>query len=81
MHELVTGVKKGRVNDKEITLYDSVGIALEDYSVLRLTYELAEKYHIGEDFTFTPVLSDQKDLIGILKKNKTQTQEHGILAL
>ncbi|HVA96090.1 MAG TPA: ornithine cyclodeaminase [Candidatus Acidoferrales bacterium] len=81
LHELVTGVKKGRVNDKEITLYDSVGIALEDYSVLRLTYELAEKYHIGEDFTFTPVLSDQKDLIGILKKNKTQTQEHGILAL
>lgn len=66
IYELVTGKKKGRENDKEITLYDSVGIALEDYSVLRLTYELAEKYQIGEDRNFTPVADDPKDLIGVI---------------
>jgi ornithine cyclodeaminase len=66
LYELVTGAKKGRRNVKEITLFDSVGIALEDYSVLRLTYKLAEKYALGEEFNLTPKLTDQKDLIGIL---------------
>lgn len=64
LYELVTGIKKGRENDQEITLFDSVGIALEDYSALRLTYELAEKYNIGDSLNLTPVLSDPKDLIG-----------------
>ena len=66
IHELVTGQKKGRENDSEITLFDSVGIGLEDYSALRLTYELAEKYHIGEERNFTPVVDDPKNLIGVL---------------
>ena len=33
-------------NDKESTLYDSVGIGLEDYSAL-IFYELANKYNWG----------------------------------
>lgn len=67
MYELVTGKKKGRIHDQEITLFDSVGIALEDYSVLRLTYELAQKYNIGEERNFTPVIQDPKNLIGALR--------------
>lgn len=63
IYELVIGAKKGRDEDREITLFDSVGIALEDYSALRLTYELAEKYHIGEQLNLTPVIADPKDLI------------------
>ncbi|MBI4035839.1 ornithine cyclodeaminase [Candidatus Daviesbacteria bacterium] len=70
LFELVNGSKIGRQNDQEITLYDSVGIALEDYSVLRLTYELAQKYNIGEDFDMTPVVADPKDLISVLNLQK-----------
>lgn len=66
MYELVTGKKKGRTRDTEITLFDSVGIALEDYSVLRLTYELAQKYSIGDKRNLTPIIDDPKDLIGSL---------------
>ena len=66
MYELVTGKKKGRGNDQEITLFDSVGIALEDYSVLRMTYKLAKKYKIGDEQNLTPVLKDPKDLISEL---------------
>jgi ornithine cyclodeaminase len=66
MYELVTKKKKGRENEKEITLFDSVGIALEDYSVLRLTYELAEKYKIGEDRNLTPVMKDPKNLLSVI---------------
>lgn len=66
LHELVTGKKKGRMNNQEITLFDSVGIALEDYSVLRLIYELAKKYKVGEERHLTPVIKNPKDLIGSL---------------
>src|SRR3989344_1412132 len=35
LHELVSGDKVGRDNESEITLYDSVGIGLEDFFALR----------------------------------------------
>lgn len=63
LYELVNGLKIGRDNDTEITVFDSVGIALEDYSVLRLVYDLSSQYNIGEDQNLTPVLRDPKDLI------------------
>lgn len=66
IYELINGSKKGRKNDNEITLFDSVGIALEDYSVLRLIYQLAEKYNIGEELNLTPLLKDPKDLISVI---------------
>ncbi len=69
MHELVNGKKKGRANENEITLFDSVGIGLEDYSVLRLTYELSEKYHIGEDRNLIPSMRDPKNLMSIVRKD------------
>ncbi len=62
LHELITGKKSGRNSEKEITLYDSVGIALEDYSALVLTYELANKYKLGQELNLTPVLENPKDL-------------------
>ena len=66
MHELVTGGKIGREHDEEITLFDSVGIALEDYAVLRLTYELAKKYNVGEEIMMTPITKNPKDLFSII---------------
>ncbi|MDE4940879.1 ornithine cyclodeaminase, partial [Francisella tularensis subsp. holarctica] len=44
---MLTGNKKGRENDKEITIYDSVGFSIEDFSALRLTLYLAEQYDLG----------------------------------
>lgn len=79
MYELVTNKKKGRVNDEEITLFDSVGIALEDYSVLRLTYELAEKYNIGEERNLTPVIQDPKDLIGAINYKTTYNNRRSLV--
>lgn len=66
LYQLITGAKLGRNNEQEITVFDSVGIALEDYSVLRLTYELANKYNIGENLNLTPIIKDPKDLIPVL---------------
>ncbi|MEI7579655.1 MAG: ornithine cyclodeaminase [bacterium] len=65
--QLLQGTESGRTNDQEITLFDSVGIALEDYSVLKLTYDLANKYGIGLELNLTPVLADPKDLFFLVK--------------
>lgn len=64
--ELVTNKKKGRESPDDITLYDSVGFALEDYSVLRLVHDLAQQYHIGTALPLIPELSDPKNLISLL---------------
>jgi ornithine cyclodeaminase len=64
--ELVGGHKPGRENAQEITVFDSVGFALEDFSVLRLVYELACMHHLGTDMPLIPDLDDPKDLFGLL---------------
>ena len=64
--ELVNSTKAGRENAEDITLFDSVGIGLEDYSVLRLSYELALAYNIGPEIELIPPISDPKDLYAAL---------------
>ncbi len=66
LYELVKGIKSGRDSDTDITLYDSVGIGLEDYSVLTLTYDLLRQYNIGIDLELVPPLKDPKNLISVL---------------
>src|SRR3989344_1967756 len=78
LFELVNGSKSGRIDDKEITLFDSVGIALEDYSALRLTLKLSEKYNIGEGLNFTPVIRNPKDLISTI--NLAEVKERTFLS-
>lgn len=66
LHELVKAEKVGRLNDDEVTLYDSVGIALEDYSVLTLIYKLAKEYNLGHDLSILPNLADPKNLFSLV---------------
>ncbi len=66
LNELITGAKIGREKEVDITLYDSVGIGLEDYSALRFTYELANRYKLGQELNLTPVLVNPKNLISVL---------------
>lgn len=64
--ELAAGKKRGRESAEEITLFDSVGFALEDYSILRLVHELAEDYHAGHKLDMIPEISDPKNLFGVI---------------
>jgi alanine dehydrogenase len=40
--ELVVGKKKGRANDRDITVFDSTGVAVEDIAVAKLLFEKAQ---------------------------------------
>lgn len=66
LHQLVKAEKLGRLNEDEITLYDSVGIALEDYSILTLIYKLAQEYNLGHDLSILPNLTDPKNLYSLV---------------
>jgi ornithine cyclodeaminase len=66
--ELAANKKPGRTSDKEITLFDSVGFALEDFSVLALVHVLAEQYRIGQQINLIPeTLQDPKNLFSLLE--------------
>ena len=64
--ELITANKPGRVSDEEVTIFDSVGFALEDYSVLRLIHDLSSKYGLGQQMDLIPPIKDSKNLISVL---------------
>ena len=65
--ELFTEKKSPRINDDEITLFDSVGFAIEDFSVLKLTHALSQQYAIGQAMNMIPPLTDPKDLFSLVK--------------
>jgi len=41
--EVVAGTKKGRIDDRAVTVFDSTGIAVEDIAVARLLFEEAQR--------------------------------------
>jgi len=54
----------GRRSAVEVTLFDSVGFALEDYSALRLVRDCAIELGLGHEAGLIPSLRDPKDLFG-----------------
>ena len=62
---LVSGAAAGRGSADDITIFDSVGFALEDYSALRFLHKLLEEDRAnGRQIDLVPQLADPKDLYG-----------------
>ncbi|MDP3561279.1 MAG: ornithine cyclodeaminase [Legionellaceae bacterium] len=71
--EVVKGIKSGRTDENEITVFDAVGFALEDFSVLRLCYELSTELKLGKSIDFVPYsLDDCKDLYGLFVRKPNE---------
>lgn len=66
MWEVLTGAAKGRASDKEITLFDSVGFATEDFSALRYVQKLLKDHPHCEDLDLLADPDDPRDLFGML---------------
>lgn len=47
--EIVTGQKKGRTSNDEITLFKATGLAIEDIATAHKVYQLAKKKGIGKE--------------------------------
>lgn len=63
---VLSGLEPGRRNATEVTVFDSVGFALEDFSSLRYLYEKATQLGIGARLHLVPTLEDPRDLYGLL---------------
>jgi ornithine cyclodeaminase len=62
---VVSGEKQGRASSREVTLFDSVGFALEDYSALRFLHQLLGEYpQYRCQVDLIPDLDSPKDLYG-----------------
>lgn len=67
VHELwrvIAAQIAGRDSREQITVFDSVGFALEDFSALRYVQELALEQGEGEVIALIPDLDDPRDLFG-----------------
>ena len=57
----------GRSHDAQVTLFDSVGFALEDYSALRFMRDAARRLGYGQWVSLVPELSNPKDLFSLIQ--------------
>ena len=63
--EVVNGRSAARTGDDDITIFDSVGFALEDYSALRFLRSLLDEERAPRrQIDLVPELEDPKDLFG-----------------
>jgi ornithine cyclodeaminase/alanine dehydrogenase len=47
---VIAGTAEGRRSDDEITIYESLGIAVEDVAAARLAWQRATKLGMGREF-------------------------------
>ena len=66
--KILSGIEKGRQDDRQVTIFDSVGFALEDFSVLRYLNDVAAEKNLGSVTDLIPHLANPKDLYSLLKK-------------
>jgi ornithine cyclodeaminase len=65
--QVLAGQAPGRRTAQEVTVFDSVGFALEDFSALRTLHALLQQYpHLGTPIDLVPQMNDPKDLFGLL---------------
>jgi ornithine cyclodeaminase len=63
--DIVRGTAPGRISAGQVTVFDSVGFALEDYSALRFLHCLLKEERSGaRQIDLVPELDDPKDLYG-----------------
>ncbi len=68
--KVVTGQAKGRRDPRQITLFDSVGFAIEDFSALRYMRDHIKGTAFYEDLDMLADPDDPRDLFGMLGRSK-----------
>jgi ornithine cyclodeaminase len=66
--QVITGAQSGRQSASEVTLFDGVGFAIEDFSALRYVHQKIQDtpFYIDLDLIADP--DDPRDLFGMIKR-------------
>ena len=67
--QVLSAAAPGRTSLADVTIFDSVGFALEDYSALRYLYKLQQLHGQQHQIDLIPDLDDPKDLFGLMAKD------------
>jgi len=74
LSEVVAGRASGRASDSEVTIFDSVGFALEDFSALRYLHQLLRaEGGTQPQIDLVPELRDPKDLFSVLARRQPRS--------
>ena len=68
--QVITGAAKGRTDPRQITLFDSVGFAIEDFSALRYIHDRLKTLPYSEPLDMIADPDDPRDLYGMLLRAK-----------
>jgi len=66
--EVVAGTAPGRVNERQITLFDSVGFATEDFSALKYVHARLDEFGLFESLDMIADPDDPRDLFGMVQR-------------
>jgi ornithine cyclodeaminase len=77
--DVVRQHQRGRCDSAQVTIFDSVGFALEDFSALRFLYALLDEHPQGcRQIDLVPNLDDPKDLFGGVLGGAGQVRMHRV---
>ena len=68
MWQVITGEAPGRTSDRQITLFDGVGFAIEDFSALRYVRDHLRDTGLYQDLDMIADPDDPRDLFGMLRR-------------
>jgi ornithine cyclodeaminase len=68
--QVISGAAQGRRSPAQITLFDSVGFAIEDFSALNYVRQAIEGTHFFEPLDMLADPDDPRDLFGMLNRAK-----------
>lgn len=69
--EVLTGKAKGRTSQNQITLFDGVGFAIEDFSALRYVRDQLNDTGLYQDLDMVADPDDPRDLFGMLMRARS----------
>ncbi|MHB9836428.1 ornithine cyclodeaminase [Paraburkholderia terrae] len=78
---VLKGEAAGRESASQVTIFDSVGFALEDYSALRYLYALAMQYAAGTEISLIPPAADPKNLFALIGNQSAPAPQHAEIEL
>ncbi len=70
MWEVLAGTRPGRTSDRQITLFDGVGFAIEDFSALRYVRDALPGTGLGQMLDMLADPDDPRDLFGMVMRAK-----------
>jgi ornithine cyclodeaminase len=69
--QVMTGQAEGRRDNRQITLFDSVGFAIEEFSALRFIKQAIEGTDFFEPLDMLADPDDPRDLFGMVQRAKS----------